>query len=144
MRAGPVVLCLLVSGILLAPGCGKGGTAKLPDTDGAAMGDLTLLGRWRWVMSEGGIAGIRRTPEETGTTWVLEFQEDRFSDERSGEPPVERSYRIEPRPVAWQPKEFLPAIITGEEPELLDANAVLLSENVIDGFFHRFVRDRAP
>jgi hypothetical protein len=148
MQTNRTVLVALAIGTLVAGGCGRNESAKLPYAEGTGTGELQLLGRWEWVETTGGIAGIRRTPEQAGTTWSLEFREKSYTELRSDAPPVDRAYWIETRPVAWDPTALLPAIITAGEPEQVvefpDANTLRLSDNVIDGFFHLFVRDHAP
>lgn len=39
----------------------------------------TLLGRWEWVSSQGGIAGVTQTPASTGRTMTLAFTAERAS-----------------------------------------------------------------
>lgn len=145
---GAFLTGVLLSGSLLAGGCRTNDAAKVPAVKEPAS-EPSVIGRWEWVESTGGIAGIRQTPVSTASTWILVIGEDGILREtRTGAPPAEKSYRIEERRVLADPQRTMPALIIAGDVdrliELPDAETLVLVENVIDGFTHRFARVFGP
>jgi hypothetical protein len=145
IRRAAALGAFLVAGVAVATSCRTSEQAKLPSEEERVGRAMDVLGRWEWTESQGGIAGIRRTPGGTGTTWSLEFLEDgRLVESRTGEPAVEKSFRVEDRPVCWEPQRTMPALVVpGELDRLIDVPApqtLVLQDNVVDGFLHRFER----
>lgn len=54
-----------------------------------------LIGKWEWVKSSGGIAGVTKTPENTSSEIMVEFTTEKFIKFMNGDTIQEISYKIE-------------------------------------------------
>jgi hypothetical protein len=112
------------------------------------MPTIDLAGRWEWTESRGGIAGIRRTRSESGSTWTLEFDRGGVLRESRNGSTSTTTYAIEPRADISDPRRTEPALVVpGELDRIIerpDGRTLVLRDNVVDGFTHRFERARQP
>ena len=105
----------------------------------------TLLGRWEWVSSHGGIAGVTQTPASTGRTMTLVFTADTAALWVDGALSRSTGYRLSD-PVAEGEFEVLYveplqgfATQTGSFPA---PDSLRLADGCCDGFTSWYVRTR--
>jgi hypothetical protein len=138
-RHAPLGAILVLLAILA--GCHTNGDVKTPESR-----DLPdIFGVWTWTRSTGGIAGVDRTPENSGERWSVEFRKDgTYREVRNG---VERNGRftIEKRQSIFD-HEMRPAlVIEGRIDAIIarpGADQLGLSDNVYDGFNSTFTKAR--
>ena len=103
-----------------------------------------IIGRWQWVQSIGGIAGIRVTPESSGRSEMLVFDGTNLKQYVNNELAVENNYRLGMGVTIFStdsiPVIFLDDIISfGYYFEGNDR--LVLYENFYDGFARHFVKE---
>jgi hypothetical protein len=103
-----------------------------------------ILGRWDWVESSGGIAGVTLTPESTGQTMLLQFlpvgQVRLFEDgslTRTVGYQVLGDAQADSTEVAYQPALWGFASQTATFPS---DDELVLTDPCCDGFTYRWVR----
>jgi len=105
----------------------------------------SIIGKWRWVSSTGGIAGVTITPASEGHTMFIEFTEDSTYRKYVADTlQFEVLYSItegqsifstEPVPmIDFGPQRIKQAILE------LESNKLFLAEDCFDCFGHTFSR----
>jgi hypothetical protein len=120
-----------------AAGCHVGGSPRASSTP-------SLTGKWEWIETTGGIAGIHKTPESSGERWTIQFTADgTYAETRDANPVETGRYSIEPR-LAIADHATRPALIVAGRPDRImerpDDHTLVLVDNVIDGFASTFTR----
>jgi len=133
------MLTLIFLGILIFSfSCGKEKTLTQPE-------ETLLYGRWNWVESVGGFAGLRLTPETEGYSQTLVFEyPNRFKLFRNNQLKSSGQYKI-------RIKDSLKEIhyIDGENAPFISdqwirfngADTLILIDQCDDCYTHTFVRD---
>ncbi|MCS7082560.1 MAG: hypothetical protein N2561_09415 [Bacteroidetes bacterium] len=106
-----------------------------------------LEGRWQWVESTGGLAGLRRTPQSEGYNQELVFYSHKLEVWRSGKLVTVLRYRIERKRTLLQPEPG--DVLVYEDlflPEQLirwgRGDTLYLADVCADCFVHTYVRRR--
>jgi len=118
-----------------------GGLGKNTDTSD----NDNIIGRWRWVQSIGGIAGITVTPESFGRTEMLEFDDNnQLMQYVNGNLSIVNNYRLG-ADVTYFRNDTIPVIYLDDVLyfgyTFEDNNSLILSENVLDGFAKYYERE---
>ncbi|MGB2697292.1 MAG: hypothetical protein WBD28_05455 [Candidatus Zixiibacteriota bacterium] len=121
--------------LLISLGCGKKVVkSKSPHT---------IIGKWNWVESLGGIGGVRLTPESEGYTKTYVFNPDfTFLSYKNDTLMIMAKYRIT-RKLVWD--SYMAEVLQVEEQieqiiEFRGNDTLSLGDHVIDGFGHLFIR----
>lgn len=81
-----ILLLMLVTGLLLMPGCKKSNPLPIDD----------IYHMWTWVQSSGGLAGGIHTPDSVGYTQAIRFTEGgQFTRYQDGNVTVSGTFTIE-------------------------------------------------
>ncbi len=130
-------LVVVAIGVLLLISCGCGKKSVKSECF------HPIIGRWFWVESFGGIAGIRITPESAGYTQIHVFQPDfTFLGYKNDTLIITAKYTITEKPV-WGGDTAEVLQIEGQIEQIIGfkGNDTLgLGDYVVDGFNHVFVR----
>ena len=93
MKKSIMYLLFLLASLLVAS-CSKDKGAGMETADELA--SVGLKGRWTWVSTTGGFAGVTVTPESSGKTMVVEFApEDIFNKYVNGKKVYSSPYVIQ-------------------------------------------------
>lgn len=96
-----------------------------------------LSGKWNWIESSGGFAGITYTPESTGEKIIIEFTSgSEYREYRNGELRLEDNYRIHGDTVIF--KSIL------RKTYNIKGNMLILDEGCCDLFVHKYKRIGYP
>lgn len=103
-----------------------------------------IIGRWRWVQSIGGIAGMRVTPESSGRSEMLIFDDNNLKQYVNDKLTVENNYQLSMGVTIFS-NETIPVIYLDDILSFayyFEGNdRLVLYENVLDGFARHFVRE---
>lgn len=126
-----VVICLITV-ILL--GCSEKVDLSQPD----------LIGKWKWIQTTGGFAGVNITPETEGFTRTLVFSEDgHYKFIKNDSVTEEGTYEIIKKKNTIAGEAFVISYSGGRllEEIIVQQNDTLnLQQNVIDGFRNKYTR----
>ena len=119
----------------------EGSLSKTTDTSDNAK----IIGRWQWVQSIGGIAGIRVTPESSGRSEILDFDDDNILRQYINDnPAVENNYRLG-RDVTIFSNDIIPVIFLDGTLSagyyFENNNSLILYDNLYDGFTRYYERN---
>lgn len=130
LRHPGLLFCCIV---LLVSGCHK---KKFCASSG-------YQGEWIWESSIGGIGGWTYTPENTGFTARLEWDELAFREWKADSLVRDTGYdlRLSDEPLLGTESRILLVLDTGEPyAAVLDKDTLVLIEQYYDGFAHRYRR----
>ncbi|WP_207492214.1 hypothetical protein [Aridibaculum aurantiacum] len=106
-----------------------------------------LVGKWKWVKTEGGIAGhILETPETTGRNVQLQFHHSRHYElHTNGSLSAEGSYTLETKKCIHDHADKTFIRFSGSTPapmmvEKTIADTLVLSDEAFDGMKSSYVR----
>jgi hypothetical protein len=121
--------------LLISLGCGKKVVkSKSP---------YSIIGKWSWVESFGGIGGVRLTPESEGYTKTYVFNPDlTFLSYKNDTLMMMAKYRIT-RKLVWD--SYMAEVLQVNEQieqiiEFQGNDTLGLGDHMVDGFGHLFVR----
>lgn len=106
-----------------------------------------VVGTWIWIQSSGGIAGETQTPESTGESRKVVFKNGAITFYTDDEITRSASYALEKTETIFS-DDIVPVVILDDNGltdmyayTFTDCNELELSENVYDGYSHRYKRD---
>ena len=102
-----------------------------------------LIGKWDWISSSGGIAGITHTPESTGDVRKLEISSNTFKIFTNGSLSFESNYTIELRESQTSGEQRELIVIENGINQLFDRddNKLLLFDQCSDCFVSVYVKE---
>ncbi|QNF32043.1 hypothetical protein HUW51_04610 [Adhaeribacter swui] len=138
-------ITLLLLALVLTTACEKEDiqTSKTSQNEDAST--VTLVGKWEWVRSDGGIAAhIHETPKSTGQTIVLEFKENnQYVKYVNGNIKSQGTYSLSTRKCIHTQEEKQ-VISTPDEMDMMiekmDNNSLELSDENSDGIGSQYKR----
>ena len=130
-----VVVVVIGMSLLTSLGCGK----KIIKSETCHL----IVGKWSWVESVGGFAGVRLTPESEGYTKTHVYTPDStFFGFRNDSLMIMAKYSIT-RKLVWD-KYMADVLQVDEQIEKIikfrGNDTLSLGDHVVDGFGHLFVR----
>lgn len=102
----------------------------------------TLIGKWNWIQSNGGIAGQTYTPQSTGNIITIEFDDNStFRQYRNGILNIETTYKLMNiegynELFIYYGSGYPASIITS-----LENNTLTLCDYMDDGYIHAYKRE---
>lgn len=102
----------------------------------------TIIGRWNWTKSTGGIAGITYTPKSTGENRKIIISSDSIKYFTNGDLISKVKYTIELRDVYNEPRELIvPEHLGVIQFFELDKNKLILTDYCNDCFVNEYVKE---
>jgi len=104
-----------------------------------------IIGRWNWVQSNGGFAGVTETPESEGYTSYFIFKEDRTLEIYKNDTlKYQYIYTLSKEKTIFS-IDSLPVIMFGDHVAWLYSfqteDTLILNDNICDGFSHTYSRN---
>ena len=126
-------MLFLILIVLLAINCSS-------DDDGEI--NQTLIGKWNWVKSTGGIAGSTYTPESTGENIKLIISSDSIKRYKNGDLLSKVKYTIELRDIDGESRELIvPEPLGITQFFELNKNKLTLIDYCNDCFVNDYVKE---
>lgn len=117
------------------------------ESENAAPQEKTLVGKWEWVVSTGGIAGMTIKASENNRKQLLFTTDGDFEMFENGKSKIKTKYQIkdgksitstELVPMIY----FLPDSTYWHQSYQLKGDSLFLFDEVYDGFGHTYVRTK--
>jgi len=102
-----------------------------------------LIGKWIWIESSGGIAGVIKTPSTTGNEITIEFTAKKFTKFVNGIVDLEMTYKIETgSSIRSKENTFLIIYENDQKQSIeLNGNKLILFDECYDCFQYEYLKE---
>lgn len=102
----------------------------------------TIIGKWNWVESSGGIAGITTTPQSSGKSIQLEISNTKVKKYVDGILVLESSYSIQTgTSIFGGEKKLIIYDNDSKQSFTRTGNQLILNDECYDCYFNRYIKD---